>query len=149
MITWFKSKTFYDYKIYMDNINKKFFCDVCQYGTNSNNSYKKHLKTSKHMKNTRESSVKLDIVKYEDINIEICGNKDKHNEIDKSMKFIEKMTDELTSLRQENTILKANIDNSRNYSPIYKCSNKQIYDCDYDDERFVTIFDDDFSCLFR
>ena len=107
MITWLKSKTFYDYKIYMDNVDQKYFCDVCQYGTNLNNSYKKHLKTIKHMKHTRESSVKLDIVKYEDINIQICGKKEKQNEVNKSMKFIEKMTDELTNLRQENILLKA------------------------------------------
>lgn len=117
--------------------DKKFFCDVCSYGTNVNNSFKKHLKTLKHTQNLRESSVKMHIKKYkpENININICADEEIVNKNDKSMVFLEKITNELTQLQQENMLLKLN-KQSNNMFPV-KLNN------------FTSIFDDDFSSLFE
>lgn len=125
----------------MHKSNKKFYCDVCQYRTNLNSSFKRHLATIKHMKNSRESSVKMDIIKFEDVNIEICGKQ--KEDINKSMDLIEKITNQLTELKQENSILKANQHFKRDY-----------YN-DYDDicinscSSFKSVFDDDFKTLFN
>lgn len=115
----------------------KHFCDVCEYGTNKQNLYKKHLVTQKHIRNSRESSVTIDIVKYkkpktyEKINIEIYPENDE--EPNKTIDIFTKLTDELTELRQENMALKMNME--------FKYSNEHTGD-------FISVFDDDFTNLF-
>ena len=118
--------------------DKKFFCDVCEYGTNINYSFKKHLQTIKHFRNSRESSVTIDIKKHtksEKINIEICGEP-LSNDAGKSDNLLENMINELSHLRQENALLKMSALTTSNNSKSSVCN-------------FTSIFDDDFSCLFQ
>jgi hypothetical protein len=122
---------------------KKYFCDVCDYSTDLNNSFKKHQKTLKHINNSRESSVKMEITKFarkkhQKVHIEINGD-EKENEINESIKLIDNITNELTQLREENLLLKINMQNQfSNVETQYK----------YDDTEFQTVFDNDFTKLF-
>jgi hypothetical protein len=122
---------------------KKYLCDVCDYSTNSNSSLKKHQKTLKHIRNSRESSVKMEITKFarkkpQKIHIEIKGD-DQESEINESIKFIDKISNELAQLREENILLKMNMQNQFNDVEVH-------HQCD--DTEFKTVFDDDFTKLF-
>ena len=118
----------------------KHVCDVCEYGTNRQNSFKKHLETQKHIRNSRESSVTIDIKKhkmnktkvYEKINIEIYPENIKE-ESDNTIQFLKEITNELTQLRQENMLLKLNMEYQ------YPSDNSS---------NFASVFDDDFTVLF-
>ena len=120
-------------------MENKYYCDVCDYGTDRQNSYKKHLDTQKHFKNARESSVTIDIVKFkpqlEKINIEIYPEKIKE-EPDNALKFLQEVNEELTQLRQENLLLKMNMQ-------------YQQFNNEYNHNNFTSVFDDDFTSLFE
>lgn len=123
----------------------KYFCDVCEYGTNRHNSFKKHLETQKHVRNSRESSVTIDIIKFkhnkikkvknEEINIEIYPE-NKKDEPDSATIFLEEVINELSQLRQENILLKMNVQYQQ-----YPLENIK-------EDTFTTVFDNDFTSLF-
>jgi hypothetical protein len=117
---------------------QKHFCEACNYETDRLSSYKLHLTRNKHLKNTREGTgVKIQISKYKSqkfpkVHLEILPK----NEIEpenKSVEFLESLGNELTQLRNENLLLKINMQNQ---------FNGDRYD------EFTSIFDDNFDVLF-
>lgn len=121
----------------MSNIDKKHYCNYCNYGTSRLSSYKLHLTRKYHIKNTRhDSSIKMVMSKYkkDSNNIDIVlipKEKEVENE---SIKFLESVSDELLKLKEENMLLKINMQDK--------------YSTDDINETFSSIFDDDFSLLF-
>ena len=114
---------------------KKLSCNMCNFETIHPSSYKKHLETKKHNKNCYGSSVKMEVRKFKPENVIIEINPDvKIEELTKSIGIIESLSEEIAELREENMLLKLNNEEQLNNNVI---------------NEFSSIFDDDFSDLFR
>lgn len=135
-------KTFYLHRIYMVD-TKKYLCDVCDYSTDLKSSFKKHQKTLKHIHNSKESSIKMEITKFprknQKVHIEIKGNEEE-SKINESIKFIDKIGSELIQLKEENLLLKMNMQNQFNNTETHY---------QYNDTEFQSVFDDNFAKLFQ
>jgi hypothetical protein len=122
---------------------KKYLCDVCDYSTDLKSSFKKHQKTLKHIHNSKESSIKMEITKFprknQKVHIEIKGNEEE-SKINESIKFIDKIGSELIQLKEENLLLKMNMQNQFNNTETHY---------QYNDTEFQSVFDDNFAKLFQ
>lgn len=80
----------------MYRMTEKYKCEICNYSTNNNSSYKRHCRTKKHIKNCNELEKKNKNIEPEVKKIEV----DENERMDKRSKILKKSVDDLNRLNE-------------------------------------------------